>query len=31
MEGGGHGLIDVTQGRDRRQTLVNAVVNLHVP
>jgi len=28
--GGGHGLIDLTQDRDRRQALVNVVLNLQV-
>jgi len=27
---GGHGLIDLTQERDRRQALLNAVLNLQV-
>jgi hypothetical protein len=28
---GGHGLTDLTQDRDRRQALVNAVMSLHIP
>ena len=30
VEGGGHGLIDLTQEGDRRQALLNAVLNLQV-
>jgi len=28
---GGHGLVDLTRDRDRRQALVNAIMNLQVP
>jgi len=28
---GGHGLTDLAEDRDRRQALVNAVMNLWVP
>ena len=31
MEDGGYGLIDLTQDSDRRQALVNVVMNLWVP